>query len=150
MFTTSCLLAVVFAAVPPSLGAPALEKEVLETKAQATVRLRLNVVETVMLLERYEKLLQREIDLQESVKACNKSGDPRLPEYEDALKDAQEALEATKKKLFDLEMEKVKLMERLGKKESGDVSPEQIDKINRTLEKILERLTSIEKRLEKK
>jgi len=150
MFTTSCFLAIVFAAVPPGLGAPALEKESLETKSRATVRLKLNVIETGKLLERYEKLLQREMDLQENVKACNKSGDPRLPQYQDALKDAQEALEPTKKKLFDLDMEKAKLMERLGKKDSGDASPEQIDKMNRTLEKILERLTGIEKRLEKK
>jgi hypothetical protein len=150
MFTTSCFLAVVFAAGPPSLGAPADEKQLLETKSQATVRLKLNVIESAKLLERYEKLLQREIDLQENVKACNKSGDPRLPEYEDALKDAQEALETTKKKLLDLEMEKARLIERLGKKDSGDASSEQIEKLNRTLEKILERLTGIEKRLERK
>ncbi len=150
MFTTSCFLAVVFAAGSPALGAPADEKQVLETKSQATVRLKLNVVETGKLLARYEKLLQREMDLQENVDACNKSGDPRLPQYEDALKDAQEALETTKKKLLDLEVEKAKLIERLGKKESSDASPEQIDKMNRTLERILERLTSIEKRLEKK
>jgi hypothetical protein len=140
----------VFAAVPPALGAPADEKQLLETKSQATVRLKLNGIETAKLLERYEKFLQREMDLQENVKACNKSGDPRLPQYEDALKDAQEALEPTKKKLFDLEMEKAKLVERLGKKESGDASAEQIDKMNRILEKILERLSSIEKRLERK
>src|SRR5712691_7597730 len=137
MFTTSCFLAVVFAAVPPSLGAPADEKQLLEIKSRATVRLKLNGIETAKLLARYEKLLQREMDLQENVDACNKSGDPRLPQYEDALKDAQEALETTKKKLLDLEVEKAKLIERLGKKESSDASPEQIDKMNRTLERIL-------------
>src|SRR6266852_2642858 len=73
MFTTSCFLAVVFAAGSPALGAPADEKQVLETKSQATVRLKLNVVETGKLLARYEKLLQREMDLQENVDACNKS-----------------------------------------------------------------------------
>jgi hypothetical protein len=150
MFTANWFLAVLFAAAPHVLGAPALEKQAMETKPEATVRLKLNGIETATLLVRYEKLLQRELEVEENVKACNKVGDLRLREYEDALKDAQEGLEATKKKLLDLELERSRLMERLGKKESGDASAEQIDKMNRTLEKILERLISIEKQLEKK
>src|SRR5260370_9231040 len=65
MFTTSCFLAVVFATVPPSLGSPAS----LEATSQASVRLRLNVIETAKLLERYATLLQREMDLHDSVMA---------------------------------------------------------------------------------
>jgi predicted nucleic acid-binding Zn-ribbon protein len=90
------------------------------------------------------------MDLQGSVKACVKSADTRLQEYKDALTQAQDDLETTKKKLVDLEVEKAKLIEQFGKPESADASAENIDRLNRNLEKILERLTTIEKRLEKK
>jgi septal ring factor EnvC (AmiA/AmiB activator) len=143
---TSSFLAVLFATVPPALGAPAS----LEATAQAIVRLKLNKIETAKLLNRYAFLIQREMDLQGSVKACVKSADTRLQEYKDALTQAQDDLETTKKKLVDLEVEKAKLIEQFGKPESADASAENIDRLNRNLEKILERLTTIEKRLEKK
>jgi hypothetical protein len=148
MFTTSCCLAVLFAAGPSSLGAPAS----LEATSQASVRWKLNRIETAKLLERYENLLQREMILRDDVKIYTKSGNnhPLLQQSEDRLEQVQENLETTKKKLVDLEMEKTKLIEHFGKPEPGDGSAEHIDPLNRTLEKILERLTAIEKRLDKK
>jgi hypothetical protein len=146
--TTSCLLAVVFASVAPALGAPAS----LEATSQATVRWKLNRIETAKNLERYENLLQREMILRDDVMAYNKSGGypGLLQACEERLEQVQENLETTKKQLVELEMEKAKLIEHFGKPESGDASTDNIERLNRTLEKILDRVTTIEKRLEKK
>src|SRR5713226_4956588 len=123
--TTSCCLAVLFAAVAPSLGAPAS----LEVTSQASVRLKLNAIETAKNFERYAKLIQREMDLHNSVNACVKGADIRMQEYRDALTQAQEDLETTKTKLVDLEVEKAKLIEQFGKPDSGDATTERIDRV---------------------
>jgi hypothetical protein len=146
--TTSCLFAVMFASVAPSLGAPAS----LEATSQASVRWKLNRIETAKNLERYENLVQREMNLRDDVKAYIKSSNnpDLLHACEESLKQVQENLETTKIRLVDLEVEKAKLIDQFGKPESGDAATENIDRLNRSLEKILERLTTIEKRLEKK
>jgi chromosome segregation ATPase len=142
MFTTSCFLAVLFAAAPASVGAP----ESLEATAEATVRVKLNRIETGKLLDRYAVLIQREKDLQDSIR----SAEGRQQEYKEALGRVRDDLGTTKRKLVGLEVEKARLIEQFGKMESGDASTEPNDRMNRTLEKILERLTAIEKHLEKK
>lgn len=149
MLTPCCFFALALAAVPPSLGAPANEKHEREATAQATVQLKLNGIETARLMERYEKLFQREIDLTDTVRACARTGDERLAGYENTRKDVQADLKETKSRLLDLELEKPKLLERLGKKESSDPPAEAIQRTNQLLEKIVDRLISIEKRLEK-
>jgi hypothetical protein len=116
---------------------------------EATVRLKLNEIETSKLLDHYGTLVKRELGLRDNVRACIKSNDKRLPEYQKALQDAQDDLDSTKKKLVALERERKKLATPLGKKEQRDAPAEQLEKANRTLSKILERLGSIEKRLEK-
>jgi septal ring factor EnvC (AmiA/AmiB activator) len=149
MLTTSCFIAMTLAVGPLALGAPADPKQTLEETSKATVRLKLNAIETAKLLERYQKQLQREADLSGSVRATVKSGDDRLPQYQDALKEAQDDLERIKQKLVDLEMEKAKLLQQLGKKEAAEGGPESVDRTNRLLEQILDRVISIEKRLDK-
>jgi hypothetical protein len=51
--------------------------------------------------------------------------------------------------MLKLESERAKLIDRLGKRNVGDPSLELTDQAPGTLEKILERLESIDKRLEK-
>jgi hypothetical protein len=149
MLTTSCLVAMTLAAIPPALGAPADPKQTLEETAKVTVRLKLNAIETANLLERYEKLFQREADLTGSVRACAKSGDERQPQYQDALKETQDDLQKIKVRLVELEMEKAKLAQPRGQKEIVERRDDSYDRTNRLLEQILERVISIEKRLEK-
>jgi hypothetical protein len=98
------------------------EKPAPEAPAEARVRLRLNAIETATLLGRYESLLKRELGLHENVRACVKSGDNRLPEYQQVLQEVQDDLEQTKKRLTTLEAERAKLTERPGKKGLGDPS----------------------------
>jgi hypothetical protein len=136
------------------LSATALSGSAGETKpadnpAEMKVRLKLNVIESCKLLEHYGSLLDRVLALQHSIRACVKSGDERLAQYEQALTEAQADLERTKKRLIVLESEKAKLVERLGLKNAGDGSPEHLEGVNRMLDRILDRLAGIEKRLEK-
>jgi len=151
MATWVCLPTFVPALLVVSLvGAPAPdEKKAPEDLSEMKVRLRLNAIETAQFLEHFGALVKRELGLQDSVRACMKSGDPRLPQYQQALQEAQDDLAKTKKRLTTLESERAKLVERLGTKNTGDVPLESIERANRTLDKILERLSSIEKRLEK-
>jgi len=117
--------------------------------AEVNVLLRLNGIETAKLMEHYSALVKRELALQDSVRACMKSGDTRLPEYQQALQEAQDDLSSTKKRLIALEVEKLKLNERLGRKVVSDPATESTERILRALDQMLERLDSIEKRLEK-
>ena len=149
MFTRIFVPTLACAVLAFPLARSADEKQTPEQLSEMRVRLRLNAIETSKLEEHYETLVKRELSLQDNVRACLKSGDQRLPEYQQALQDAQADLEKTKTKLVARELEKAKLSERLGKRQPQDASLEAIEKSNRTLEKILERLGSIEKRLEK-
>jgi hypothetical protein len=125
------------------------ERQANEDPSVSRVRLRLNAIETSVLLEHYERLVKRELGLQENVRACARSGDNRLAEYQQALQEAQGDLDATRKKLVALETEKRELIARLRKQGISVTVPEPTDGGHRTLEKILERLKKIEKRLEK-
>jgi hypothetical protein len=78
-----------------------------------------------------------------------KSGDPRLPQYQQALQEAQDDLKTTKKKLVQLESERAKLATRLESKIGEGAGLESEKRTHQLLEKILDRLSSIEKRLEK-
>jgi hypothetical protein len=146
MYARPCLLAFVAALLAASFTGFAGEKKPSEDVSEIKVRLRLNAIETVILLERYETLFKREQDLQDSVRACTKD---LLPQYQQALLDTQGNLDMIRLKLVTLESEKTKLTARLGKKEVSDAYSEQLEKTNRTLEKILDGLNSIDKRLEK-
>src|SRR5262249_8810321 len=98
---------------------------------------------------RYGALFERELSLQDSVRACIKSGDERLQQYQQALDETRADLEQTRKKLAALETEKGKLIDRLGPKNIDAPAPEQFEKLNRTLEKLLDRLGNLDKRVEK-
>src|SRR5262249_3563361 len=102
--------------------------------AEVTVLLRLNAIETTKLLEHYSALVKRELSLRDGVRACLKSGDDRLAEYQQALQEAQDDLASTKKRLLTLETEKVKLNERLGRKIVYDPAIEANERIMRGLD----------------
>jgi hypothetical protein len=78
------------------------------------------------------------------VRACEKSGEPRLPQYQEALRETQADLETTKRRMVELEAERLKLIRTLGK--APDTTSQDTERI---LNKILDRLIAIEKRLEK-
>lgn len=117
--------------------------------AEMKVQLRLNAIESSKLADHYASLLTRQLSLQDSVRACMRVGDERLPNYQQALNDVRDDLEKTKKRLMTLETANEKLVDRIGKKNLGDGSIDQLDKINRNLEKIVDRLETIERRLNK-
>jgi hypothetical protein len=58
-------------------------------------------------------------------------------------------MQQTKKKLITLEAERGNLVERLGTKNSAVTPLEQFEKVTRVLERILDRLDAMEKRLQK-
>jgi hypothetical protein len=125
-----------------------------ETKApddlpEVTVRLQLIAIESAKLATHYGILVERELNLQGSVRAAIKSGDQRLPEFQQGLQEAQGDLETTRKKMIALESERLTLRKRLGEKNSGNTAIDQTENMSRKLDKILERLDRIEKRLEK-
>jgi hypothetical protein len=148
MLTTNCFLVVLFATVPATFGAPTS----LEATSQAAVRLKLNAIETARFLERYEKDFAFRMHCEENIELYSKAAvDPEiLKRQKSDLESVEDSLEKTKKKLVDLEVEKTKLIEQFGKPESADASTERMDKMNRTLQKILERLAAVENRLEKR
>lgn len=125
------------------------EKKHPEEAAEAEVRLRLIGIESAQLLDQYGVVYKRELNLQDSVRACARTGDPRLAEYQQVLKDAQADLEKVKKGLVSLELERAKLLDRLGRKAAPEGAAEPLERANRTLEKILDRLGGLDKRLEK-
>jgi hypothetical protein len=148
MFKRICL---VFACAlcASSLGGAGDEKKKPESPAEVQVRLRLNAIESAALLERYEMLIKQELSLQDSLRACIKSGDDRVHQYGQALQDAQSDLEKAKKTLITLELDRARLLERLGKKNAADATPAAPHSVSDALDRILMRLSSIEKRLEK-
>jgi hypothetical protein len=149
MLARTWLPALACALLVASGAEPADEKKAPEGPAEMAVRLKLNAIETSKLLEHYETLVKRELGLQDNVRACIKSGDNRVPQYQQALQEAQDDLDATRKKLVALEVEKRKLTAQLGRKDLPDHATEPLARANQALAKILERLTDIEKRLEK-
>ena len=113
------------------------------------IRLKLNAIESSTLLEHYETIAKRELGLHDSVRACLKSGDNRLPQYQQALQESQDDLDTTKKKLVALEAEKKKLITQLGAKDLLTALIERVERTDRNLIKIVDRLNALEKRLEK-
>jgi hypothetical protein len=140
--TLSILLGFVLGTVPPSgLGQ---EKKRSEDLIEARVRLSLNALERSKLMERYAALLDREMSLQDSVRASAKSGDERLPRYQQALDEVRADMQQTRKKLTTLEMEKVNLLERLGAKNATVDAFEHFERVNHLLERILDRVEKVE------
>ena len=126
--------------------APAADvKQPVDDLSEVRVCLRLNAIETAILTAHYEALVKRELGLQDAVRACVRSGDERLEQYQQSLQEARADLEHARKKLVALEFEKDKLIKRLGPQNHGPAAPD----LHRTLEKLLERLGSIDKLLEK-
>jgi hypothetical protein len=143
------LVIVILAFVLPAFAAPAADEKAIKETAAQKVRLKLLAIEIAQLTSHYEGLVKRELELQEAIRACTKSGDNRLHEYEEARKQAYEDLEVTTERLNRLEVEKTKLTEASPRKTSEEAALDSTDKLSRTLEAILQRLDKIEKRLEK-
>lgn len=144
--TFVALVCAYLATASPGVGG---EKKPADDLVEKKVRLRVNAIETAVITEQVEMLIKREFNLRGSVRACIASGDERLPQYQKALADAQTDLEQNKKKLVELESERAKLIERLGPKVAAEEAHEHAAKMTRLLEQILDRLISIEKRLQR-
>lgn len=141
------MLTIVFSVILPVAGAG--EKKPTDDVAEMKVRLKLNAIEGAILLDYYGVFVKRELDLRDSVRASIKSGVERLPEYQKALEEVRADLEVTKKRLITIESEKAKLIEKLGPKNVAEESTENAARISRILEQLLDRLTIVEKRLQK-
>jgi hypothetical protein len=143
------LITLVFAFVLPAFAGPAAEEKAVKEASTQKVRLRLLAIETSQLTAHYEGLVKRELELHDAVRSCMKSGDERSHEYEQALLQTKKDLEETKDRLVALEFEKFKLTDGQAKKALEDAAVESTEKLNRTLDAILQRLDKIDKRLEK-
>ena len=115
----------------------------VEDLSEVKVHLRLIAIETASLYEGYDRAVRSERECQDNISYSIITNDlARMPEYQQRLNHYQASLAKTKGKLVELEVDKAKLTKRLGATKLGD-SPDP------TLERILERLNSIEKRLER-
>jgi len=139
---------VLYAALIPMMGSAPDSKESIEQNAEIKITLRLNTLHTKQVLMQFENLLQRETDLQTSLRALDTT-DGRIAEYQKLLQDAQTDLQTIKKKLIALEVENAKLAKQLPKRDQEEETPKPAERSDRLLEKILQRLERIEKRLEK-
>jgi hypothetical protein len=148
MLTCFGLPVLMCASLMPGYGPSGDAKELAEQIAEVKITLRLNAIQTTKLLGQYERLFQREMDLQNSVRSIDPM-DTRLPQYQRSLQDTQADLVAVKKKLIAVEVENVKLAKRLPRQDQAEETLKPAERADRVLEKILERLESIEKRLEK-
>ena len=148
MFARICLagFACVLFAFP--VGPAADDKQVSQGVPETLISLRLNAIQTAKLLEAYEKYVQQEQELQLDLRVADPM-DPRLTEYRKRIDIVATKLDTIKNKLITLETEKAKLIKRLPKEKLADEAPGSAARANLLLEKILERLGSIEKRLEK-
>jgi hypothetical protein len=114
------------------------------------VRLKLNALEVAVIIERYEDYIRSQAALEETIQALQAAGAP-LAKSQEMLKSKQSQLlklqskmSAARKRLVGLESETAKLKRILGK--APGAAPAEGD---HTLNKILDRLSAIEKRLEK-
>jgi hypothetical protein len=148
MLTRICS-ALICALCVASIAGAGDHKKRPESLADLQVRLRLNAIESAAVLERYQTLVKRELSLQDNLRACIKSGDDRVHQYGQALQETQNDLEKGKKTLIALELERARLLERLGKKNGADATPAALHSVVGALDEILMRLGGIEKRLEK-
>jgi hypothetical protein len=143
------VLVFAFAFLATSFSGSAGEKKPVESVPEMKVRVRLINIETAILMDDYAIHLKREIDLRDSVRASKRNGDERLPDYQKALDDTRSDLDQTRKRLLTLETDKAALIERLGPKYVVEEPSEQSIRIQRALEQILDRLTTLERRLQK-
>ena len=127
---------------PSSVKKDTSKKPADEDLAEVKVRLRLIAIETATHLKLYEKSFAtaKEIEGDMAFSAANDGA--RLPEYQRRLQHYQSAITKSKKALVDLEVEKAKLTKQLGATKLDDGA-------DALLERILGRLNSIDKRLEK-
>jgi acyl-CoA reductase-like NAD-dependent aldehyde dehydrogenase len=130
-------------------GQPVIDPEV---RAQINVRLRLLEIDVQKAMAAYKADLSSVEHFQAAVqRVAAAQVDPRGPTLEQtqrALHAAEQRLKANQGKLVELEVEKAQLLRRLGTKESMEPL-DATEKLQRTLEKILEQVTNIDKRLEK-
>jgi hypothetical protein len=151
-FALAVLVLLLWRAAPAVPAAPAPEAPALtpEEKARCRVRLRLVDIEMRKRLQSYEAQLEYELSLTDSIRAlANNPKDRRGPEYERALRETQVSLKETEEKLVALEKERIRLLGRLGRSERDAPDPLGLNKVPPTLETVVERLTEIEKRLER-
>jgi predicted transcriptional regulator len=149
MLTRTCLLALACVLLATSVADSTDEKSAPEDLSESRVRYRLNAIETAQLLNYYEVLVKRELDFRENMRASLQASGNRVAEFQQALQDLQADLAAIKRKLVALEVERTERTARLGKGGPADATPDSLERVNRTLDKVLERLNTIEKRLEK-
>ena len=150
MIARTCVLATIcvfFAA--PCMGV-ADEKKASPDNSEAVVQLKLNTIESSQLLQRYQMLLQRKMDLDDTLQlSLRPLDDANLTEVRVTIDKFERRLQETKSKLRDLEVEKKNLLARIGNANAREVAAEATEKANATMEQVLERLKSIENRLEK-
>jgi hypothetical protein len=116
MSRRSCLipLGIALLAMPPSGSAG--DKKPAGDVTELRVRLRLNAIEREILLDQYAAGIKREWGLRDSIRSLVKNQDERLAEYQRHQQEARDDLEALKKRLIALEVEKAELAEQLGPK----------------------------------
>src|SRR5713226_318292 len=148
MLTCFSLHVLMCASLMPAYGPSGDAKEMAEQIAEIKITLRLNAIHSSRLLAEYERLLKVMTDLRNSARSLEPM-DKRALQYERAFEDYKSELVAAKKNLIALEVENVKLAKRLPKQDQVEETPKPAERLDRVLEKILERLDSIEKRLEK-
>jgi hypothetical protein len=130
------------------LGPSGDDKEVVDQVHEVRIALRLNAIQASKLLERYERYVTQEMNIQMDIRVARPT-ETRLPEWHQHLTDTQTELETIKKKLIALDAERAKLAKRLGKQNRPDEALDPTKPTTGLLEKMLERLENIEKRLEK-
>jgi hypothetical protein len=148
MFTSASLYAVLFALLAFTAGPSAEAKETVESVHDVRIALQLNAILISSLLERYEKYAKQEMNIELDIRAA-KAMEAHLPEWKQHLEDTRAEFATIKKKLVVLDAERAKLTKQLKKLNAADEPAAQPETTNRLLEKILERLGSIEKQLEK-
>jgi hypothetical protein len=136
------------ASLVPAFGPSGDDKETPDQVHEIRIALKLNAIQASKLLERYEKFLTQELNIQMDIRVARPT-ETRLPEWHQHLLDTQTELETIKKKLVTLEVENAKLAKRFPKRNRPDETPDATQPSNGLLERILDRLDRIEKRLEK-
>jgi hypothetical protein len=132
-----------------SSGPAGDDKDTPDGVSEIRVSLRLNAIQASKALDLYERLAKRELELPDSIRAAAQTGDGRLPQYQQALTEVQADVAVIKKKLVALETERAKLTKRLKKLNTAEETAGLPETTNCLLERILERLGRIEKRMEK-
>jgi hypothetical protein len=125
-----------------------------QERAEATTRLKLIDIEARIALDGYERGVKHVLDLRENVRAllriqATPQNQQRLADAQLALQDTEQDVKEAREKLVRLELERTRLLHRLGRKGGAEAVPTLADRLQRSLDQILERVASIEKRLER-